>query len=88
MEKLGAKELQMDTMLPMAEALARLKTVFRETAGAELTDTDVAELVGIDDDDCRVLLRMLEQTGVIEQPRNRVFVSVPSRQMKSATIGS
>jgi hypothetical protein len=88
MEKLKAKELQMDTMLPMAEALARLKTVFRETAGAELTDTDVAELVGIDDDDCRLLLRMLEQTGVIEQPRNRVFVSVPSSQMKSATIGS
>ena len=88
MEKLGAKELQMDTMLPLAEALARLKTVFRETAGAELTDTDVAELVGIDDDDCRVLLRMLEQTGGIEQPRNSVFVSMPSSQMKSATIGS
>jgi transcription initiation factor IIE alpha subunit len=78
----------MDTMLPMAEALARLKTVFRETAGAELTDTDVAELVGIDDDECRVLLRMLEQTGVIEQPRNRVFVSVRSSQRKSATVGS
>jgi transcription initiation factor IIE alpha subunit len=71
----------MDTMLPMVEALARLKTVFRETAGAELTDTDVAELVGIDDDECRVLLRVLEQTGVIEQPRNRVFVSVPSSQI-------
>jgi transcription initiation factor IIE alpha subunit len=78
----------MDTMLPMAEALARLKTVFRETAGAELTDTDVAELVGIDDDECLVLLRMLEQTGVIEQPRNRVFVSVPSNQRKSATVAS
>jgi transcription initiation factor IIE alpha subunit len=78
----------MDTMLPMTEALARLKTVFRETAGAELTDTDVAELVGIDDDECLVLLRMLEQTGVIEQPRNRVFVSVPSNQRKSATVGS
>ena len=78
----------MDTMLPMAEALARLKTVFRETAGAELTDTDVAELVGIDDDECRVLLRMLEQIGVIEQPRNRVFVSVPSGESKSATVAS
>jgi hypothetical protein len=78
----------MDTMLPLAEALARLKTVFRETAGAELTDTDVAELVGIDDDECRVLLRMLEQTGVIEQPRNRVFVSVPSSQRKSVTVSS
>jgi transcription initiation factor IIE alpha subunit len=78
----------MDTMLPMAEALARLKTVFRETAGAELTDTDVAELVGIDDEDCRVLLRMLEQTGVIEQPRNRVFVFVPSSHSTSATVGS
>jgi len=75
-------------MLPLAEALARLKTVFRETAGAELTDTDVAELVGIDDDECRVLLRMLEQTGVIEQPRNRVFVSVPSSQRKSVTVSS
>jgi hypothetical protein len=78
----------MDTMLPMAEVLARLKRVFRETAGAELTDTDVAELVGIDDDECRVLLRMLEQIGVIEQPRNRVFVSVPSGESKSATVAS
>jgi transcription initiation factor IIE alpha subunit len=76
----------MDTM-PMSDALARLKTVFRETAGAELTDTDVAELVGIDDDDCRKLLRMLEQTGVIEQPRNRVFVCVPSSR-PSATVRS
>jgi hypothetical protein len=76
----------MDTTRPMAEALARLKTVFRETAGAELTDNDVAELAGMDDDECRVLLRMLEQTGVIEQPRNRVFVSVPSSQRTSATI--
>jgi len=76
----------MDTTRPMAAALARLKTVFRETAGAELTDTDVAELAGIDDDECRVLLRMLEQTGVIEQPRNRVFVSVPSSQRTPATI--
>jgi transcription initiation factor IIE alpha subunit len=76
----------MDTMLPMAEALARLKTVFRETAGAELTDTDVAELAGMDDDECRVLLRMLEQTGVIEQPRNRVFVSVPSSQRNLARV--
>jgi transcription initiation factor IIE alpha subunit len=78
----------MDTMLPVTEALARLKTVFRETAGAELTETDIAELVGIDDDDCRVLLRVLEQTGVIEQPRNRVFVYAPSSQSPSATVGS
>jgi hypothetical protein len=76
----------MDMTLPMAEALARLKTVFRETAGAELTDTDVAELAGMDDDECRVLLRMLEQTGVIEQPRNRVFVSVPSSQRNLARV--
>jgi predicted transcriptional regulator len=48
----------------------------------------VAELVGIDDDECRVLLRMLEQTGIIEQPRNRVFVSVPSSQRKSVTVSS
>jgi predicted transcriptional regulator len=80
--------MPMDTTLPMADALARLKTVFRETAGAELTDTDVAELVGIDDDECRMLLRVLEQSGVIEQPRSRVFVSVPSRQMTSATVCS
>jgi len=56
------------------EALGRLKAVFRQTAGVELVDTDLAELAGLDDEECRILLGVLEKTGAIERPRDRVFV--------------
>jgi transcription initiation factor IIE alpha subunit len=61
-----------------ATDLARLSAVFRETAGAELHDTDVAELTGIEEGECRTLLRALHATGVIEERRNRVYVGHPS----------
>jgi transcription initiation factor IIE alpha subunit len=57
-----------------ANELARLEAVFRETAGAELHDTDVAELAGLEEDECRALLRALHETGVIEERRTRVYV--------------
>jgi hypothetical protein len=59
---------------PAANELARLEAVFRETAGAELHDTDVAELAGLEVVECRTLLRALSATGVIEERRNRVYV--------------
>ena len=57
-----------------ANELARLEAVFRDTAGAELHDTDVAELAGLEVGECRTLLRALHATGVIEERRNRVYV--------------
>ena len=58
-----------------AAGMERLEAVFRETAGAELHDTDVAELSGLDEDECRILLQALRETGVIEERRNRVYIA-------------
>jgi transcription initiation factor IIE alpha subunit len=57
-----------------ANELARLEAVFRDTAGAELHDTDVAELAGLEEGECRTLLRALHETGAIEERRHRVYV--------------
>ena len=67
-----------------ADGLERLEAVFRETAGAELHDTDVAELAGLDEDECRALLRTLRETGVIEEPRNRVYIGQPGGRMSAS----
>ena len=58
----------------LADGMERLEAVFRDTAGAELHDTDVAELAGIDEEECRRLLHVLRETGAIGEPRNRVYV--------------
>jgi transcription initiation factor IIE alpha subunit len=62
-----------------ADGLERLEAVFRETAGAELHETDVAELTGLEEEDCRRLLQVLRDTGAIEEPRNRVYVAQPNQ---------
>jgi transcription initiation factor IIE alpha subunit len=62
-----------------AGGLERLEAVFRETAGAELHDTDVAELAGLEEEDCRRLLQVLRDLGAIDEPRNRVYVAQPNQ---------
>jgi transcription initiation factor IIE alpha subunit len=58
----------------LANDLARLEAVFRDTAGAELHDTDVAELAGLEEETCRSLLQVLREIGTIHEPRKRVYV--------------
>jgi hypothetical protein len=58
----------------LIQALMRLRVVFQGTPDVELMDSDVAELAGLDEDECRILLAVLQQTGAIERPRRRVFV--------------
>jgi hypothetical protein len=64
----------MDETARINEALGRLRAVFRVAADAELMDSDVAEIAGLEEDECRHLLKMLVETGAIEQPRSRVFI--------------
>ena len=64
----------MDARPRCADGMERLEAVFRATAGAELHDTDVAELAGLEEDECRSLLQVLRETGAIEEPRKRVYV--------------
>ena len=68
----------------LAKELARLEAVFRDTPDAELHDTDVAELTGLGEDECRTLLGKLRETGAIEERRNRVYVS----QTRARTSGA
>ena len=74
----------MDPRSRPADGLERLAAVFRETAGAELHDTEVAELTGLDEDECRTLLRTLRETGVIEERRNRVYTGQAARRAAGA----
>lgn len=67
-----------------ADGLERLEAVFRDTAGAELHDTDVAELTGLDEEECRTLLGKLRETGAIEERRNRVYVGQTSGRTSAA----
>ena len=68
----------------LSDALRRLRAVFRGTTDVELVDTDVARLAGLEDEECRILLGVLEETGAIERPRSRVFVCRPSSWWTSA----
>jgi hypothetical protein len=62
----------------LRESLERLRTIFQGTVGVELTDIELAELAGLDADECLILLGVLQQTGAIERPRRRVFVCRPT----------
>ena len=68
----------MDETSHVNDALGRLRAVFRVTADEELTDSDLAEIAGLDEDECRALLKVLLETGAIEQRRSRVFSCRPS----------
>jgi DNA-binding IclR family transcriptional regulator len=56
------------------DALRRLRAAFRETAGTELSVNDLAELAGLEAEECRILLQVLLEMGAIQQRGNRVFV--------------
>jgi hypothetical protein len=72
----------------LIQALTRLRMIFQGTPDVELMDTDVAELAGLDEDECRILLSVLQQTGAIERPRSRVFVCRRSSWWTAARVRS
>jgi hypothetical protein len=83
-EQAYGMEAQMTEALHLSEALGRLKDVFSRTVGLELVDSDVAELAGLDDEVCRILLAVLEKTGAIERSRSHVFVCRSSNWLKAS----
>ena len=56
------------------EALARLQHLFVDPPGVKLTTADAAQMAGLDRQVCRILLRTLTQTGVLEQRMSGLFV--------------
>jgi hypothetical protein len=78
----------MDPIPNLSEALLRLRAIFRRTPDVEFADTDLARLAGLDDDECRILLAVLEETGAIHRPRRRVFVCRASSWWTSVPVRS
>ena len=56
------------------EALARVQHLFVDTPGVQLTSADAAQMAGLDGQVCRVVLRTLTESGVLEQCMRGVFV--------------
>ena len=57
-----------------SEVIERLKNVFLEIPGTQLTATDAARLSGLDVVDCRIGLHALEQTRFLGRGRGGQFL--------------
>jgi hypothetical protein len=55
-------------------ALARVQHLFVDMPGLQLTPADAAQMAGLDRQVCRVVLRTLTESGVLEQHMRGVFV--------------
>jgi len=60
------------------EALARVEQLFVDPPGVKLTAADAAKRAGLDRQVCRVMLRTLTDTGVLEKRIGGLFVHRPS----------
>ena len=49
------------------DALGRLRNIFCWMAGTELIDTDLAALTRLDDEECRILLGVLQEFDAVER---------------------
>ena len=58
----------------VTEALDRLKNVFLEIPGTQLSLADAARLSGLERDTCRIILEALEDTRFLARGRNGLFV--------------
>jgi len=56
------------------EALARVKHLFMEIPGTQLTTDDAAQMAGLDTEVCGVLLRNLIEAGFLERRPGGLFV--------------
>jgi GTP-sensing pleiotropic transcriptional regulator CodY len=65
------------------EAVARVQNLFVDTSGVQLTAADAAQMAGLDRQVCRVVLRTLTESGVLEQRMRGVFVR---RYVDSVTV--
>ena len=58
----------------LTEALNRLKSVFLEIPGTQLSLADASRLSGLERDTCRIILEALEDTRFLARGRNGLFV--------------
>jgi DNA-binding IclR family transcriptional regulator len=62
------------TQPTVAEAVERLKTVFVEIPGTQLSLADASRLSGLERTTCRVVLEALEDARLITRSRNGLFI--------------
>ena len=58
----------------LTEALDRIKSVFLEIPGTQLSLADASRLSGLERDTCRIILEALEDTRFLARGRNGLFV--------------
>ena len=58
----------------VTEGLDRLKNVFLEIPGTQLSLADASRLSGLERDTCRVILEALEEARFLARGRNGLFV--------------
>jgi DNA-binding IclR family transcriptional regulator len=64
----------MPSPLSVADAVERLKSLFLEMPGTQLTETEAARLAGIDASHCRTVLDTLQRAGFLDRRGNGTFV--------------
>lgn len=64
----------MHQQIRITEAVARLKTVFLEIPGTQLSVADASRLAGLDRSTCQVLLEALEDVRFLTRSRHGLFV--------------
>lgn len=64
----------MHETIRITEAVARLKTVFVEIPGTQLTVADASRLAGLDRSTCQVLLETLEDARFLTRSPHGLFV--------------
>ena len=63
----------MDPTPHVTEALDRLKSVFLEIPGTQLSLAEASRLSGLKRDTCRIILEALEDTRFLARGRNGLF---------------
>jgi DNA-binding IclR family transcriptional regulator len=62
------------TQPTVTEAVERLKAVFVEIPGTQLSLADASRLSGLERTTCRVVLEVLEDARLITRARNGLFI--------------
>jgi DNA-binding IclR family transcriptional regulator len=65
--------------LPRADLLRRIRGEYRDMPGLQLTSAQAARLLGIDPQECRVLLDHLIQHGVLRRRERGHYVLAEDR---------
>jgi hypothetical protein len=64
----------MDSAIRVADAVERLKDVFLEMPGTQLSAADASRLSGLERNSCAIILQALEDARFLTRARNGLFI--------------